>query len=305
MLLFQQMLALFALMLVGYICRRIKIIDEQTSKKLSVIVVNVANPAMILSGSVGSDFSVGGKALLLTMGIAVGMYAVLLALAYLSPLVLRARADERGAYRVMMLISNVGFMGFPIISAVYGSGALIHASLFLLPFNLLIYTVGVKESKPDAGGEKEPFKLKQVFNIGVIACFVSLFVYLLKIPAPQFVVTSVKSLAALAAPLSMMVLGASLADMHLAELFTDVRLIAFSLIKQIVVPVAGMLIFRQFVHDEALLGVCLIMLATPVGSMTAMLAQQYDGNFRLTTKGVALTTLMSVGTIPLVAALVF
>lgn len=46
------------------------------------------------------------------------------------------------------------------------------------------------------------------------------------------------------------------------------------------------------------LGVCLVMTATPVGSMTVMLAQQYDGDYRLTSKGVALTTVLSVATMP-------
>lgn len=53
-----------------------------------------------------------------------------------------------------------------------------------------------------------------------------------------------------------------------------------------------------FITDPMFLGVCLVMTATPVGSMTVMLAQQYDGDYRLTSKGVALTTVLSVATMP-------
>lgn len=118
---------------------------------------------------------------------------------------------------------------------------------------------------------------------------------------PAFVSSSVSYLSGLTAPLSMMVIGQSMIHIKFRELFTDVRLLVFSLIKLIIIPIAGILILRLFIHDEIILGVSMIMLATPVGSMTAMLAQQYDGDYALASKAVALTTIISVGTIPLVS----
>lgn len=76
------------------------------------------------------------------------------------------------------------------------------------------------------------------------------------------------------------------------------------MVKLLIIPVVGVLIVKQFVSNEVICGVCLIMLATPVGSMTAMLAQQYDGDYEMASKGVALTTILSVATIPLVSMLV-
>ena len=102
----------------------------------------------------------------------------------------------------------------------------------------------------------------------------------------------------------MMVIGASLATIDLKKLFTDGRLILFSVIKLIIIPVIGIMIVRQFVDNAVICGVCMVMLATPVGSMTAMLAQQYDGDYEMASKGVALTTILSVATMPLVEMLV-
>lgn len=73
--------------------------------------------------------------------------------------------------------------------------------------------------------------------------------------------------------------------------------------KLIVIPLVGVLIIRQFVDDPIICGVCMVMLATPVGSMTAMLAQQYDGEYEMASKGVMLTTVLSVATMPLVSML--
>ena len=62
-----------------------------------------------------------------------------------------------------------------------------------------------------------------------------------------------------------------------------------------------MMLIRQFVNDDIICGVCMVMLATPVGSMTAMLAQQYEGDYEMASKGVALTTILSVVTMPVVS----
>ena len=75
----------------------------------------------------------------------------------------------------------------------------------------------------------------------------------------------------------------------------------FSAIKLLVIPILGVTIIRQFVDIDIILGVCMVMLATPVGSMTAMLAQQYDGDYEMASKGVALTTILSVATMPVVS----
>ncbi len=334
MLLLQQMLVLFILMAIGYFCYKKSVITDEVSKKLSAIVVNIANPALVLTGCMGEE-KIQGRELAQTIVIVIVMYALLLVLASLLPRLLRVEKRSWGAYRAMTVFSNIGFMGFPVISALYGNGALLYASLFMVPYNVLIYTYGIsaismesKEAsslrkKPEgesggkstdeagervrgkvAGTDKKSGLVGKVLNIGVVACILSMIIYLFSIPIPDFVKTTVTNLSNLTAPLSMMIIGASLATIDLKKLFTDVRLLLFSLIKLIIVPVAGVLMIRQFVSNEIICGVCMVMLATPVGSMTAMLAQQYDGDYEMASKGVALTTILSVVTIPLVAAIV-
>lgn len=304
MLLLQQMVVLFFLMAVGYYCYRKEIITDEVSKKLSAIVVNIANPAMILTGCM-SENKIQGKELLLLAVIITGVYASLLILAILIPRILRVEKKSRGTYQVMTVFSNIGFMGFPVVAALYGNGALLYAALFTIPYNILIYTYGIAALQ---GGEKkaslkESVSLSRILNVGVIACILTMVIYLCRIPVPAFIKSTVTHLSNLTAPLSMMVIGASLATIDLKKLFTDGKLLIFSFLKLIVIPLVGVLIIRQFVDDPIICGVCMVMLATPVGSMTAMLAQQYDGEYEMASKGVMLTTVLSVATMPLVSML--
>lgn len=341
MVMLQQMIVMFLMMAVGYLCYKKQILTEEVSKKVSAIVVNVANPCMILSSAL-TDQQMRGKELLQTLVIVAFMYAFLLVVAQLLPGLLRIRRESRGAYAAMTVFANIGFMGFPVLAAMYGNGALLYGAVFQIPFNILIYTYGVAvlTRKPDGcgkavvdvkaekcqatqgitetvnekfenkgDGSEKPGKqqdriemLKKIFNIGVIACIAAMLIYFLQIPIPSFLQAFITNLGNLTAPLSMMIIGASLAQMPLKELFLDKKLLLFSLVKLLILPAVWMLMVNRVAEQEILRGVCLVMMATPAGSMTAMLAQQYGGDYETASSGVALTTVLSVVTMPILAA---
>lgn len=94
MLLFNQMVVLFILMGIGYLCYKKGIITDEVSKKLSAIVVNIANPAMVLTGCMG-DEKIEGKELMITGVIIVLVYATLLLIALILPLLLRVEKDRK------------------------------------------------------------------------------------------------------------------------------------------------------------------------------------------------------------------
>ena len=384
MVMLQQMIVMFLMMAVGYLCYKKQILTEEVSKKVSAIVVNVANPCMILSSAL-TDQQMQGKELVQTLAIVAMMYAFLLLVAQLLPGILHIQKESRGAYAAMTVFANIGFMGFPVLAAMYGNGALLYGAVFQIPFNILIYTYGVAvltrkpgacvkteqdvnaevdvktepnvnaevdvKAEPDGkaesnvkaevdvkaepngktgkrqdaqgitaavngksenieNGSEQQGKLqgtaeivKKIFNIGVIACIAAMLLYFLQAPVPSFLQAFITNLGNLTAPLSMMIIGASLAQMPLKELFLDKKLLLFSLVKLLLLPAVWMIMVNRVAEQEILRGVCLVMMATPAGSMTAMLAQQYGGDYETASRGVALTTVLSVITMPLLAAI--
>ena len=365
MVMLQQMIVMFLMMAVGYLCYRKQILTEEVSRKVSAIVVNVANPCMILSSAL-TDQQMQGKELVQTLAIVVMMYVFLLVMAQLLPRILCIQKESRGAYAAMTVFANIGFMGFPVLAAMYGNGALLYGAVFQIPFNILIYTYGVAvltrkpgacakaeqdvKAEPDVksevdvkaesdvkaepngktgerqdaqgitatvngmsenieNGSEQQGKLqgtveimKKIFNIGVIACIAAMLLYFLQTPVPSFLQAFITNLGNLTAPLSMMIIGASLAQMPFKELFLDKKLLLFSLVKLLLLPAVWMIMVNRVAEQEILRGVCLVMMATPAGSMTAMLAQQYGGDYETASRGVALTTVLSVITMPLLAS---
>ena len=304
MLLLQQMIVLFIYIVIGYSAAVKGVMDEEFSKKISWVVVNVANPALTISAVVNGDGTIKGKDLLFTVEISIVILVVMVLLSLALPVLFRVEKKEKNVYRLMTAFNNIGFMGFPVIAAVYGQEALLYAAIFSMLFNVLMYTYGIQTAQGEGMGK---IQWGKIMNIGVVSSIIAIGIYLLEIPTPQFFNTTMSGLSGLTAPLSMMVIGISLAGIPLRELFTDVRMLLYSLTKLLVLPVLFMPLINRVVSNEMLCGVCMIMIATPAASMNAMLVQQYGGEkeAKLAARGVALTTLLSVVTIPVVSAIVF
>ncbi len=303
MLLLQQMIVLFIYIALGYGAAKKGVMDDTFSKKISWVVVNIANPALTLSAVVNGDGTIEGKELLLTAAVALVILGGMVLLSLAMPFLFRVRKEHRGVYRLMSAFNNIGFMGFPVIVAVYGQEALLYAAIFSMLFNVLIYTYGIQTVQKEARG----IEWGKVFNIGVLGSILAIVIYLLRIPTPEFFNTTTSGLSGLTAPLSMMVIGISLTSIRLKELFLDTRLLLYSLFKLLAVPILALQVIIRVIDNEMLCGVCMVMLATPAASMTAMLSQQYgdEESAEQAAKGVALTTLLSVVTIPIVSAVVF
>lgn len=300
MILFKQMMVLFVIMIFGFGMARKGVLDKHVCKSISWMIVNVANPALIISGSLESS-GITQSEFLILLGMAFLMFVVLIILGEIVVCLFHFNKKENGVYKVMFVFSNIGFMGFPIISAMYGAEALLYASVFLLPFNLLIYTYGIYSMSGQGMGWK--YTLKKIANAGVLACILTFVIAFCRISLPEPVEKVITMLSQLTAPLSMMVIGASFAEMKIREVFSEWKLLAFTAVKLFVVPLAGYLVLHLVVKEPMLLGVIMILLSTPAASMAAMLAEQYDGDVRTASKGIAITTLISILSMPLVFAI--
>ena len=307
MIVIQQMLVLFIVMLVGLAAYKKEIISDEASKKISSLVVNISNPALILSSVIGDNSKIQLDMLKQMLVISMLMYMALMACSRVIVKLLKIQAKDKGMYEIMFIFSNIGFMGLPIIASIYGAESLLYASIFLFPYNLLIYTYGIQVISPkqEDGSKKGEWlaKVRKILNNGVLASIAAIIIFLTDIKLPSCINDSIKMIGGLTSPLSMMVIGASLGVIHLNEMIKDIKLILFTFLKLLVVPILAALVIKNLIGGGMISGMTLIMLATPVGSMNAILTQEYGGDYETAAKGVALSTILSVVTIPIVFAL--
>lgn len=313
----QQMLVLFGMMLVGYFCYKIDWIDNHTYGKLSKIVVNILNPLLVIDGVLGKNTGEDLNKLGINFGMMIIYFIFLIIISIPVAKIIRPEKKNVELYRLMMIFSNVGFMGIPVISALYGSGVIIYIVFYMLGYNFLLYTYGIilarrsaqrnSQRNENENGEKSTvsFKenIKSIMNPGVIAGILAIVLFVMNIQVAAPVASFIKYLSQCVVPMSMILIGASMAQHELKTIFNEIKMYWFLLIRLVIIPIAVALLVRQLPIDSQILGVFILMLAMPVGSIVVLVAMEQGADSSCCTKGSVVSTLLSIITIPIVAML--
>lgn len=121
----------------------------------------------------------------------------------------------------------------------------------------------------------------------------------IQVAAP--VASFIKYLSQCVVPMSMILIGASMAQHELKTIFNEMKMYWFLLIRLVIIPIAVALLVRQLPIDSQILGVFILMLAMPVGSIVVLVAMEQGADSTCCTKGSVVSTLLSIITIPIVA----
>ena len=300
MVVFQTMLKLFLLLVLGLVLFKCHIFDEYTNKKISALIVNVASPMLIISSIAGVEGS-NKSIVFLMIGAGILMYIGFIILGKIINRIFPFPKKDWPVYECMVVFANTGFMGYPVLLDVFGQEAVFYASLIHMAFNFFVYTYAIMCLTK---GDDSEFKLnfKQLLTPGIILIFVGIFIYLFDIQLPSVLMDTINSVGSLTAPLSMMMIGSSLAVYPIKDSFTDWRSYVFAFVRLMIVPFVTMIMCRLLHIDAYYANITIITNAMPVGSMVLMLATKYNANVKIVTRNIVVSTLLSVITIPIVVA---
>lgn len=300
MLIFGQMAIFFFLMLLGLVARACGFITEQNRRQLVSIVVFIATPAMILSCDVRTfiqhDYSyiAWGAFVLVLVQLAQAVTGIVF-----PPLLRVPRGGRRAVWNLLFLCTNTALLGIPMASALFGDEAMVYMSLFAVINTLLLYSYGIAILGGSGGGSSLKAVLK---NPNLACCLILIVLIIIRKPIPEWARHGLSAAGQAAPPLAMMALGATLGDVRPSEILKDARLLAFLVLKMLVIPIGLMYLMKPLFTQSALEGVALIVLAAPCGVMVAMLSVLYrpEGAAEAS-KVISATTAVAVFTIPLVA----
>lgn len=307
----EQMIIIMILILTGIFLYRKKMISEDTSRQISGLIVNITNPALLICSAFDDTPKLSIYELGIGMCVFLLSYAVLILFAYLIPLILGVPSRERYSYRMLTVFGNVGFIGIPLASAVLGSGCLIFVSMSNLIYNILVYTFGLstlknaalKQHSENQHSDKSNSDnlFHKLVNAGTVSALLTVIFYLSDIKVPSIISSTLTYAGRTTTFLSMLVLGVSVAQMALKDIFSHPKLYAFTLIRQILLPIGFTLALGLFIKAPLILNTCALLLAVPAGNMPLMLSKQLGADESTISRGIILTTILSLATIPLVA----
>ncbi len=223
-------------------------------------------------------------------------------------------------------------------------GATMYASIYNITFNLFLWTLGVNicTARRDINNDGvDDFKevsalhkrkddddvvvngsgsiLKAITHPVTIAAILGLIFFAIpteKIVLPEignvavsFIYDVLSRLSGLVAPLSMVVLGIRLADMNFKGLFSDKLMYVFLTLRHVALPLVMVGIIKLVcllgvdVHPAVSM-VLVILAATPAATSATMFAEKFNCNSAYVSRLVAVSTIISIVTIPLIMLLV-
>ncbi|MCI6295094.1 MAG: AEC family transporter [Bacteroidales bacterium] len=296
-----QMLMIFGIVLVGLASAKRNLWAGELDRKLSVFILNVSMPALILASVMGKDLEFEASEVLTLSLVAVVNYVILIGMACLIPKIWHVNLSRQGLARFMLAFGNVSFIGYPVCDAVFGPKAVFCASVLNIPFNLLIFTIGV--SFINGGKARSAFSPKLVFSPCVVASLIAVVIALMGISVPAPVGQWFHLLGDLTTPCALLIIGSSLSHIPVRDMLGNRFAYAISLLRLIVLPLVVGVVLRLMGVDRFVANVAVVLSAMPIATNGIMLCLQYGKDERVMTQGLFLSTLFSVVTIPLIAYL--
>ena len=296
---FTQTAVLFAIIVLGYVAGKTKVMSLEGNKSLSTMVNSIANPCSVLYAALCSQRSFTNLQILQLLGIAIGMFVFLILAAQLVPKMLGVKKEESGQYKYMMIFSNISYMGIPVISAVLGESATISAAIFIMVFYCFLYTYGIFLLRD----KKETFKLGALINPTLIASLTGIVCYFFNVRASGILANLLQSVRNITTPCAMLIVGATLSTLPLKAVFSNWRLYIVSLLKLLILPGAVYLCLRPYLGDNIVFKALIVMMSMPIAANFTTLCAQYDRDQQLSASAIFITTALSLVTIPLIAGL--
>lgn len=312
--LIEQTLSIFIILLTGVICYRTKLIDDDSNKKLTNILLTLAQPILIFT-SFQMDFDIDlvvGLLISLVLAFATHIVAIIISYIFIRKKK-RKIIIENGVRTVTYVVNedaeverltgsyaNMGLMGMPIIYGIYGSVGVFYVTAYVIAFNILMYTHGVIMI---SGNRKLKFRdiIDRFKSPAIIAIISGIIFFVFQIKLPKVIYQSLDNISRIYAPFGMIIAGATIAKTDLIKMLTgNLRRYYIVFLKLLLVPFVTMLIYVWLPIDETIKMVAIILSATPTTTIGTLLTIKYNKNSVFAAEVFAMTTLFSIVTIPFI-----
>ena len=300
------MAQLFIIMAIGYALFKLKYLDSQMITRLTKLLLDITLPLLIISSVMDKTEEVNAGKIGMVFLISFCLYVFLSVLSIIVIKIMHFPKPQQGLYIFMHTFANIGFMGFPIINALYGNEAMLYTAILNIFFNLFAYTVGIMmvnysgSLKNEGSSAASLINAKSLISVGTIGSLLAIVIYFLPVTFPDVVTGVCSTVGGLTSPLAMILIGATLAKMPLKKVFNDWRVYLFAFVKQFVMPFPIYFLMRLVVADELVRNVLFILCIMPVANTSVLFANRYKKDEELAAKNVFVTTLVSIVSIPVI-----
>ena len=295
---FQQVLILFLLIMMGFIFNKTGKLSKSSCKHISDIVVTFVTPCVIIKSFIRDYEPSMMKMLCLALGLSVILHLIMIAV---SKMVMRYPDEsKRRIMTFAAVFSNAGFIGLPLQEALLGADGVFYGAAYVVVFNIVLWSFGVVEMSGDRS-MVTPRKL--LVSPGIVGVVVGVILFAFSVKVPVVIGSAIDYVASLNVPLPMFVVGYYLAEADLLQALKDKSMYFCMALRLVIYPLGAILLLKLLNIDSTLAIALAVAVSSPVAATTSMFSEKFAGNTDLSVKLVAVSTLVSVLTMPCMIAL--
>lgn len=296
----QQVIVLFILIAVGFLCGKKGVITEHASKKMTDIVLYVVTPCVMIS-AFQREFTAEtlGKVLVaaLTASAILAVSVIIVKLVFHDKNISRKKVLQ-----FAVVFSNCGFMSLPLQKQLLGDDGWFFGSIFVAVFNIFVWSYGLV----DMSGDKKQLSIKKLaLNPGIIGVLAAIILFICRVELPTVISQPITHLANLNTPVPMLIIGYYLSQADLKKAFTDLGSYIASLFRLIIIPLAAAFTMILLGLDKTMVIAFTIACSAPTAATTTMFAAKFERDIELSVRVVAASTLLSLITMPLIVSLAY
>lgn len=291
----QQVLQLFILIATGFLCGKIKILDEKSVKSITNLILYIICPCVIVETFMRPFDTEMMQGMLITAAAALGIHLITIIIA---KAVFHDKDERRNrVYKFGLIFSNCGYMSLPLQQALLGADGVFFGAVYIVIFNIIVWTYGVYLS---SGDKKSLSPKKVLLNPTIIAVFAGLVIFLLSLPVHPIISKPIGYLAALNTPVPMLIIGFYLSQSEIADAFKNGKAYICVGLRLVIIPLMSLAILMLCGIRGTILITCVIASGAPVSAATTMFAAKFENDTELSVNIVTLSTLFSVASLPLI-----
>ena len=296
----EVMVVLFIIVILGYVACKLGYMGDKFDKKLSSIVVDITCPLLVLSSVMGDELP-DCTLILPLLGVGFLTYILLLVFGFWVPRLITKNHDDQGMIGFALMFANVGFIGYPIVSSIFGPHAVFYAALLNMPNTFFIFTAGVMLIKGEYSLKQ--FNPKVLVSPAMLGAFLAAIIVALGIHTPDIIARPVTMVGNITVPAALMIIGSSMAKLPIREIIGSPKVYITALLRLTIVPLSIYFLFKACGVSDLVNNINTVVIAMPVASFGTMFCLKYGRNPSLITETTFITTLGSIITIPLITLL--
>ena len=298
---FDVMLTLFAIVVVGYLAGKTGYMGGIFDKRLSKLIIDISCPALILSSSMTGQLP-DRRYILPLLAISIITYIVLAAVALAVPRFLTSRSENEGPVGFALMFGNVGFMGYPVVASIFGHEAVFYAAVLNVVNTFAVFTIGTTLITGRNEVEGSRFQKKVLYSTPMLAVYLTMLIVAFQVDnVPGWVSGPLTMIGNITVPAALLIIGSSMSHLPMRALLGNRTVYVTTLFRLALLPLAVHLLCSQLGFDSFVVNINTIVIAMPVATYGTILCLRHGKDTAFITEVTFITTLLSMFTIPLLA----